>query len=496
MAIAAALCATASALAQESGGARSLSIVPSITVSQLLTDNVRQLPEKSNEAITQVSAGLRAISRSGRVQGTLDYALNGYVYARDTGASTTQNTLNADLRADVVDNWFSVDGRASIGQQTISAFGAQSVDPLLGRKNLAEVRTYEITPRIHGRLTGDVDYEALLSHGDTKSDSTSQLNDARSTTGSLNLSSGRSSVLGWAALLSRRDVNYDTGRSTQADTARLTLSYAPGSEWRVLANAGRESTNYRTQEKVANAMWGFGADWSPSRSTRFSGQYDHRFFGAGHQLNFEYRLPRSVLRISSARDVTDPLQQQGSVVLGSAYDLFFTQFASVEADPLKRDQLVRGYLQNYGISPNQVVTAGFLTNEASLQRRTDISYAMQGQRSNFAVNWQNSASSRLSRLVGATGDFSESGVVHQRTLTLSVGHRLTPITGLGLEYQDQATSGSLAAQSTTLRAIRVSLSTALGPRSTASLALRHVVFDSSLQPYAENALIAAFGHRF
>ncbi|MBK9234560.1 MAG: hypothetical protein IPO19_00255 [Rhodoferax sp.] len=47
-----------------------------------------------------------------------------------------------------------------------------------------------------------------------------------------------------------------------------------------------------------------------------------------------------------------------------------------------------------------------------------------------------------------------------------------------------------------MRSIGLNLTTSLGQRSTASLAARHVVFDSNTQPYTENALIASFGLRF
>ena len=51
-----------------------------------------------------------------------------------------------------------------------------------------------------------------------------------------------------------------------------------------------------------------------------------------------------MLRISSSRDVSDPSAGQPGHRLGTAYDLFYSQFASVEPDPTKRDQLVRSFL--------------------------------------------------------------------------------------------------------------------------------------------------------
>jgi uncharacterized protein (PEP-CTERM system associated) len=482
--------------AQDVAPARAISFEPSVSASQLLTDNVRLTPAKSHEAITQLSAALRLSSRTGRVQGTLDYALNGYVYARDSGANTAQNTLNAAVRADVIENWLTVDGRATIGQQAVSAFGVQSVDPLLGRKNLARIRSYDIAPAVHGRALGDLEYQARLSRGATRSSEADSQGDATTTSATASLGSARNNRFNWNVGLSRQKVDYVAGRTTDSDTASLTLGYVPSADWRASVNAGRESNNYRTQDKTATSRWGVGAEWTPSASTRVAGQWDHRFFGNGYQLSLDYRLPRSVIRLSSARDISDPLQQASTINLGTAYDLIYAQFASVEPDPVRRDLLVRSYLQSYAIDPARIVSAGFLTNEATLSQRTELSYAMQGVRDTLIISVMSNSSSRLSRLAAGTGDFANSDVVRQRVYTLSLGHKLTPNTGINLDLQDQTTAGSSTSQASTLRAIRLNLSTALGPRSTASLAARHVVFDSTVQPYTENALIATFGLRF
>lgn len=482
--------------AQE-GRAGGITVVPGAQITETVTDNLRlQSANKVADAVTQLTASLRVNSPSGRVQGNLDYALSGFVYARGNGTSSFQNTLTGQFRADLVDNWLALDGRAQIGQQAVSAFGTQSIDRGLPNANRTEVRSYQVTPSVRGSLGAAVDYQASVSQGATRTDASNERGNVDTTTAALSLSSPRGAVLGWQAGLSRSRTDYATSRATDSETATLGLNYMPTPGLVVHANAGRESNNFSTQAQRANATWGAGADWSPSTNIRVSGQMDHRFFGNGYRLSAEYRLPRSVFRFSSSRDVNDPSAQSSFGALATAYDLFYAQFAGIAPDPVKRDELVRSYLQFYGISPTAQVATGFLPSAATLQRRTELSYALQGVRSNVVLTVSNSVSSRIDSLSAGVDDLSNTNLVRQRSYSFTLGHRLTPVTGLSLDLSRQDNSGDGTGQSNSLRTIRLNLTTSLGPRSTGSLSARHVVFDSTMQPYTENALVATFGLQF
>ena len=94
------------------------------------------------------------------------------------------------------------------------------------------------------------------------------------------------------------------------------------------------------------------------------------------------------------------------------------------------------------------------------------------------------------------GDLNNADRIEQRVYSMTLGHRLTPTTGLSLDLSRQSNIGTSSAQASVLRSLSVNLTTSFGQRSTASLAARHVVFDSTSQPYTENAVIATFGLRF
>ena len=214
------------------------------------------------------------------------------------------------------------------------------------------------------------DYQASLSHGSTRTSANDDRGNVDTSIASLSLSSPRGAIVGWQAAVSRTHADYLASRATDSQTASLRLSYSPAPGWRVHGSAGRESNNYGTQDMTGSATWGVGGEWSPTTNFRVSGQVDHRFFGTGHQFALEYRLPRSVLRLTSSRDGSDPGSQMSYGALGTAYDLFFAQFASIAPDPVQRDQLVRGYMQTYGISPTAQISNGFLPSSDVLQHRT------------------------------------------------------------------------------------------------------------------------------
>jgi uncharacterized protein (PEP-CTERM system associated) len=496
LALAGAALAQTIVLAQD-GRSGALAVSSTVGVTETLTDNVRlSSSEKQADLISQLSAGFRLSTRSGRIQGSLDYTLTGYSYARGRGSSNLQNTLNAAGKAELIENWMSIDAVAQIGQQAVSAFGQQSIDPGLVNNNRTEVRSVQVSPSVRGSISGQIDYRASLSLASTRSGATDGLGNEDTSSASVSIGSSKAAAFGWTASMTRSHANYDASRSTDQESANLSLSYVPMSNWRLTGSFGRESTNLASQDKTANATWGLGADWSPSSNVRLNGQLDHRFFGNGHRVSFEYRLPRSVFKLSSSRDINDGTTQGSAAKLGTAYDLFNTVFASIEPDPGKRDSLVRNYLQQYGVSPTALVAAGFLASSATLERRTDVSYAIQGVRSTVTASFFGTTSSRLDRQSTGVDDLSGSGQVRQRGYGLTFGHRLNPQTGMSLDLSRQSTSEASSSRISSMQSITLNLTTTFGERSTGSLAARHASFGSTTQPYTENAVIATFGLRF
>lgn len=487
--------------AQESGvaagSARTVSVVPRVSVTETLTDNVRlNSTVKQAEQITQISPGIRISSESRRLKGYFDYSLSELVYAQNSSPGRSQSTLNTFGTLEAVDNWAYLDFSGAISQQSISVFGIQSNDNTSINANRAEVSSYRVSPYVRGRWGNWANYEARYSRAIT--DSGAAATSGVSTADALVKISSASNLrsLGWSANASQQRVDYSAGRSTEVERANLGLTYLVTPQLSVFANAGREANNYTSFAKESYATNGVGMNWSLSERTSLSAARHHRSFGDAHNLSFEHRTARTAWKYSDTKDVASTPNQTGIASLGSIYDILYSQFASIEHDPALRAQLVNAFLQANGISPNAVVASSFLTSSLSLTRRQNLSFALLGARDTITFLATRSESTRLDTLSTAVDDFNTSSLVRQRGFSVNYAHRLTPNYSLGILASQQNTSGDSSLQDTRLRSLNVNVTGKVGKHSSASMVVRHVVSSGSTAPYTENAVIGSLTVQF
>ncbi len=480
-------------LVMASAGAygQALSIVPRVSIAETLTDNVRLTQaDQQAEQVTEISPGIRVSSDGARLKAYFDYSLSEIVYAQNSAPSRTQNALNTFGTLEAVDNWAYLDFSGSISQQAISAFGTPSLDNASVNANRAEVSSYRISPYVRGRLGDLASYEARYSRTVTNSD-TAAGSGVTAGDGAVKVSGGTAfRSLGWSADASRQSVDYSAGRPTEVDRLNLGLSYSITPQLSVFANGGREANNYTSFDKQNYDTSGIGISWSPSEMTKLSASLDHRSFGDAHSLSFEHRTARTAWKFTDSKDVSVTPSQTGLGSLGSIYDLLYSQFASLEPNPAARAQLVNGYLQANGISPNATVVSSFLTSAVSVQRRQDLSFALLGVRDTVTFVATRSEGSRLDTMSSGVDDFATSALVRQRGFSVNYAHRLAPEYSLGVLVSQQNTSGVSSAQDTTLRFLNVHITGKVGKQAAVSVGVRRVVFSSSAAPYAETAVTA------
>ena len=475
---------------ESAGGARPVfSVVPRLSVAQTLTDNARLTNVgKQADLITEISPGIRITSDTGRVKGYFDYSLRELVYAQNSAPSTTQNALNTFGTVEAIEKRAYLDFSGTISQQAISAFGTQSVGNTAANSNLTETSNFRLSPYVRGRLTDAAEYEARYSLATTRTQS-SLVSDVTAADTLVKIGSGSSfSLLGWSVEGTQQRVNYSAGRTTEADRLRAVFTYAVTPQFRLSAIGGREANNYLSLDKQSHDSTGFGVDWTPTERTKLSASRENRFFGEGHNLSIEHRTGRTVWRFSDVRDSYVSQSQSGVGSIGSVFDLFFTQFASIEPDPILRAQLVNNFLLANGINPNAAVISNFLTSAVSLQRRQNLSFSLLGVRDTVTFMATRGESSQLDSLSTLSGDFSNSAVVRQQGFNISYAHRLTPLSSLNVFASQQNTTGSSALQDSTLRSFNVSVSSSIAKRSTATVGIRRVVFDGTTSPYVETAI--------
>jgi len=474
----------------EAGPGRSISMVPRISISETLTDNVRLTSTgQQSDQITEISPGIRISSEGARLKGYFDYAVNEIVYAQSTSSSRTQNALTTFGTLEAVDNWAYLDFSGSISQQTISAFGAPSTSNASINANQSEVSSYRVSPYVRGRLGDMARYEARYSRAVTQGD-TAAGSGVATADGVVNIS-GDSAFrnLGWSADASQQTIDYSTGRPTEADRLNLGLSYSITPQLSVSANAGRETNNYTSIDKQGYGTSGVGVNWFPSENTKFSAALDHRSFGDTHRLSFEHRTARTAWKFTDSKDASATPSQTGITSIGPIYDILYSQFASIEPNPTARAQLVNAYMQANNISPGTNVTSSFLTSALSLTRRQDLLFALLGVRDTITFMATRSESSRLDIVSSGVDDLTTSSLVRQRGFSVNYTHRLTPDYSLGVLASQQKTSGDSSLQDATLRLLNVNVTGKVGKRTTASVGIRRVSYSGNTAPYEETAVM-------
>jgi uncharacterized protein (PEP-CTERM system associated) len=478
-------------------GGRGFSVAPTLTISETLTNNaLLSSNDRRSDLVTQVTPGIRVNSTGGRFRGFLDYSLTGIAYARHSSGNEVQNALNSAISVEAIENRAFVDVNASISQQVISAYGTRSADPTLINSNRTEVRTFSVSPYVKGRLAGLADYEARFRVDWNRNSTTPDANNDSSLAALRVVSDSDGRRVSWSADASHQAYDYTTSRSTEDDRVRGALHFPINPQLRFSLIAGIESSNISTLDKETNSTPGAGVEWSPTERTRLSGQYEKRFFGNSHSLIFEHRTPRTVWRFSDVQDIRNGFGQPVAGQAGTAYNLFFTQFASIQPDPVLRAALVDQYLRVHGIAPTAQLFSGSLAEAPTSERRQEFSFALLGIRDTITFAGSQTRGTRIDPLSTAVDDFANNNLVRQRGLSLGLAHLLTPVAALSLVAAVDRTSGSTASQSTTLRSLHLYWTGQLGPRGDYSIGIRHSTFSSPTDPYSETSATATLGLRF
>lgn len=483
--------------ASNTGPKRAFSIVPRIIVSETLTDNVRlSSNDRQSELVTEISPGIQISGERGRIRGYFDYALNGKFYAQNTAGASVQNALTAFGTFEAVDRFAYVDVNAGISQQAISAFGTPTVSGASINANQTETATFRLSPYLRGRLANLVDYETRYILSTNRSQS-AIASDVTTREGLVRLAGrGSGSRLGWSLEAGQQNTSYSEGRSIDSDRLSGALTYAVVPQLNLTASIGQESNNFTSIDKQSNPTAGIGVNWTPSENTSLAASRDTHSYGNSHNFVVLHRTPRTSWRFSDTTSVAAPSAQNGLTSLGSAFDIYFSQFASVEPDPVKRAVLVSNFLLANGINPGSPIISNFATSAASLQRRQDLSFSLFGIRDTITFIATRGESSRLDTITTAVDDLSNSALIRQAGLSVSYAHKLTPDSAFNVLASAQQSSDSLGLQDSNTRSVNLSLSTKVGAKSTAVITARRVVFESNANPYTESAISGTFSVQF
>lgn len=497
------LSASPSARAQEAAG-RSVVIDTSFTAQQTFTDNANLTANNPrSEAITELRPGIRVNSRSGRVQGSLDYALSALIHARDPGLNELQNRLRAVLSAEVVEQHAQLDAYANISQQAISAFGTQTGNTGLVNANQAEVFDYGVSGAWRSRLGDVADAVARIGWSGSSADTTS-LGDGNRVDAALGLS-GQQGRFGWGLNAGWQTSNYTASKQTLSNQLFGTLRFAPDPDVQLSVRGGVEGEGFRSGTRDTGSFWGWGVNWQPSERSSLNYQSDDRYFGRSHSFSVQHRMARAFFSYTNRQGTNDasgngdPLnasgggRSQGRQLTN--YELTLRQLAFV-TDPVLRDLFARRILNDQGLDPSAVAGGGFLSSGKTLEHIQNLSVGYIAIRTTFTLSGFRSDTEPLDAAAGVGGDLASVGRVRQQGYTAGVSHQLTPIASLALLGSLRRTLDEPAKAGNDERSVSLSLSGQLGQRTSATASVRHTRFDGASLPYTESAVVGSISLRF
>lgn len=487
-----AVLATLPAAAQDGGRSSSFATTLDTSLTYLDTQRSDALVQGS-DLITEVRPGFRYASRSGRVRGSVNYGLGLVLHSQGSPSSEAQHQLSANLTGELIERRAFVDVTASIAKQSLSAYGQQSVDSnRANNANLAEVATLSISPYFSGAIGDIAVYNVRLNAAATNTRK-SIAGDSTSTGGSVSLNSAsRGALIGWGLTASTTTTDFRGGTKSTSERAIASINFTPDVDWAFTLRGGRESTDIGAMQQQTYDTWGASVRWQPSPRTTADINADHRFFGRSHAITLSHRFPLSSVRFSSARDVSLSSNPNGLWQPQTLYQLFYTQFASLEPDPILRDQLVLTFLGGQGQDPNATVGGGFITPGASLQERQDFAWSYSAKRLTLALQ----AFANRSGQIGSTSVTPLGEDVRQRGYNSTASYRLTPTASFGINGSRLMTKATSVQPGTDLKSLSLTYTDQLGRRTTGALSARYSVFDSAFNPYRESAVTASLAMRF
>jgi uncharacterized protein (PEP-CTERM system associated) len=494
-----ALCAVAavSAHAQAQAQGSGLRIATGAELGQSLVDvGGRADGSNGTESVTRVAPSLRITGRSGGLSGSLNYTLAGiYRTGREQSAgSEIQNALEGNLLAELVRGQAYVDGRASISQQAISAFGRPVGDGSAFNRNRTEVSTVALSPYLRGELGGLARYEARVT-GTLSASRDPASADSKSALAQLTMASARPGLLGWSLLASTQRASFSTASlPIQNQRVNGTLTARPEPDLAVSASAGIERSDFGSPVRRDFDTYGLSVRWTPSPRTLAEVGAEERYFGRAHRVNLSYRTPRTLWSYADVRDVNDGGGVLGIGETATLYSVLFQQFASREPDPVLRDLLVQQELRALGRTGNERLLVGSLLSSLIVQRRQDLAVVWTSPRSAFSLQ---ASRSQVRQLADAstlqpilTPDSTQYGYAAGFT------HRLTPTASVALDASRLSTRSESAGGGTSTTSVGIGLTERLGPRASAGVRAGYTRFDSNNDPSRETSLTATLSLRF
>lgn len=362
-------------------------IIPRMSLIETYSDNVRLGTVSSasgkDDFITQLNPGMSVNGLGPRFNLRMDYTMNNLFYAKNSNLTRTRHQLNAIGTAELIEDLFFVDGRATMAQQNLSLTGPQSLDNVNVTGNRADVRTYSISPYLRHRFKDFATAEARYSLSQVTSNANA-LSNSQGTGYLFGLNSGSAfRTLGWGFNYSNQTVHFDrSNRDAEFERYIATLRYRLTPQFGLITTGGYEKNSFLSiRGSPSSPTWTVGFLWTPTERTSIAISGGQRFFGDTYSALATHRTRLTAWEASYDEGLTTFNQQAqaGSMLTmgGSLSQLLTAQNPGLSPDVIQQNT---GAILGLGTSGAFANPSNFLSNRLFLQKRFQASVAMNGTR--------------------------------------------------------------------------------------------------------------------
>ncbi|WBS03246.1 TIGR03016 family PEP-CTERM system-associated outer membrane protein [Pseudoduganella sp. SL102] len=482
-------------------------VKPSVELRETWSDNpqLRSDNEKQSQFITSVSPGVTITNDTPRLQVAASYRLNAFAYSdrRATGNDRFNNSLNATVKGNVIQDLLFVDATAGISQAQVSAFGPVSNNGY-SDTNRSEVRSYRVSPFIVHQFGAFATTQLRYAHDLVDSD---QVGFGRSTSDviDLSLNSGPSfKTLGWGLQLNREAVDDSIAPRSINSSALANLRYSLNRQFNLTATGGYDKFDYDGMgEGTKGASWSLGFGYEPSTRTSVRMSAGRRYYGNSYFLAVSHRSRNTVWSINYSDDVTS---SRSNFLLPSSVDtaaMLSQMYQANFPDPVMRAAFVEAYIRALGLPRSLPNAINYFSNRYALQRQFNASVALRSARTTTTVTLYKSRREALSLvqydspLLGSEQQNLNDNT-DQTGISLNVGYRLSALTAAALSAstgRSKSLSGNLSENN---RQLRFNVSHSFQPRLSGTVEVRRSSGGLALQnsSYAENAVSASLSMNF
>lgn len=362
-------------------------VLPRLNLIETYTDNLR-LGSGGSDFVSQINPGILLNGTGRRFKLTADYTMNNLIYAQNSDLTRIRQQLSAQGTAELMEDFFFVDGTAIIAQQNISLLGPQALDNVNVTGNRGDVRTFNVSPYIRHRFKDFASAELRYAHNIVTSN-VNLLQNSQADNFYARVNSGTDfGKLHWGLNYSHSMIHFDrTDRTVDLERSIGTLRYMLTPRFGLTGMGGYERNSFLSiRGNPSSPTWTAGFVWTPNERTNIVANAGQRFYGATYFAQATHRTRLTIWDFNYIEEMTTFNQQSllggMSGVTDSLNQLIGAQFPNL---PLETIQQNTGVLLGPNFSGSFFSPTNFFTNRLFLQKRLQASVAFNGVRNTLIL---------------------------------------------------------------------------------------------------------------